>query len=1020
MVDNSSRISEAGVKDDNSSSLSPKGSQTIVVDTNGYEPTNGDATDFVTEVRTESSLELSPLVAKGLVDPATGKHLSLDEAIKSGLIDTQTGEFVDPCTGLRLSLEEAVSKNLIDQRLADTLSNTCGVFDPKTGRQISLLEAIDKGLFDPLSKSFIDPITGEQVSVENAVKLGFILQKKVSELQAVMGPIKKDSVSLIDGVRSGFIDAATGECAVRGKNLTLARAISEGLVDIESSPSCGLALSDAIRQGVYRPADGKIIDRNTGLTFNIEEAIDRGLINKNKYEVYDEEKGFKVTLEAALSSGVLDGSEGRLMSKNGPLVLDEAARTNRIQVPLTVKDSVDLGWVGEDNICKDPITGANLSILEAVGKGFIDYELKSVRDVKNEVYLSLGDALSKQIVKPDGRFTDTLTGESMSLAEAVKKGFLTSVSQKTIFEIEGIKNPATGDYINFNEALELRIIDKSNSTFFDKKTLTRMTLHEAVDKDYIQNQLLDMLEKPIGINVMNEELNLLQAVMNKRVDPMSGLLIDPSSKSTLPLEVAVSKNLITPMGAAVLKSLLNITVTTATVTQTVRRTIKVSSSAQESNEHAITFQDALKRGLIDEATGIYTDPETGKEIALDEAINLGMVRIGQTPARKSSTASSRKASTSSVASSRKSSNASSRSTSPPKSLDSAKAFLNESSKRESRTSLLTSMNMKVYSSSSSTKSTTNNSAINSKTSSRVGSPDKQSRPGSQATASDRPTSRGSNKSNPSGRSSPQKSKPGTPVGNAKRLDRLDSFEKRMEESSNIFTAESKHDYSFKSESTRSIPIRCEDTPPRSGSYDPPPEGYTLKDAIDEELFDPVAGLFSIPGTDRETSFQECLELHIINGYSATVSHQSSNYSLKTANEKSILDSTGHYSTSSSSKISMKEAIDQEFISFQEFRDSDTFTTTTKLTENIEYNTSSGSYEVKAGVQPGELMTALKEGKILPSDIRVNDPTSGQQGGPVFLLNEYKIVLKGKIYIYIYIFYLDHQRKRFSPLPKFAQ
>ena len=215
--------------------------------------------------------------------------------------------------------------------------------------------------------------------------------------------------------------------------------------------------------------------------------------------MYDEEKGHKVTLETALSSSLLDGSEGRLMSTNGAVALDEAARNNKIQVPLTVKDSVDLGWVGEDNICKDPITGDNLSILEAVGRGFIDYELKSVRDVKNEVYVSLGDALSKAIIKPDGRFTDTLTGESMSLADAVKKGFLTSVSQKTIFDIEGIKNPATGDYINFNEAMDLRIIDKNNSTFFDKKTLTRMTLAEAVDKDYIQSQLLDMLQKPIGI-----------------------------------------------------------------------------------------------------------------------------------------------------------------------------------------------------------------------------------------------------------------------------------------------------------------------------------------------------------------------------------------------------------------------------------------------------------------------------------------------------------------------------------------
>ena len=46
---------------------------------------------------------------------------------------------------------------------------------------------------------------------------------------------------------------------------------------------------------------------------------------------------------------------------------------------------------------------------------FLDYELKSVRDVKNEMYLSLGEALGKNIVKPDGTFVDTSDNQTMSL-----------------------------------------------------------------------------------------------------------------------------------------------------------------------------------------------------------------------------------------------------------------------------------------------------------------------------------------------------------------------------------------------------------------------------------------------------------------------------------------------------------------------------------------------------------------------------------------------------------------------------
>jgi hypothetical protein len=606
-----------------------------------------------------------------------------------------------------------------------------------------------------------------------------------------------------------------------------------------------------------------------------------------------------------------------------------------------------------------------------------------------------------------------MTGESMSLGEAVKKGLLTSVCQKTIFEIEGIKNPITGDYVSFNEALSLGLLDKNNSTFFDKKTLTRMSLHEAVEKDYIQPQLLDMLEKPVGIMVLGTELNLLQAVMNRRLDPLSGLLLDPTaSDTTLPLEVAVAKGLITPMGAAILKSLLNITVTTATVTQTVRRTMKVSSSPSAGTSAVdslagagITFQKALRLGLIDETTGMFTDPETGREIALDEAISLGMIRLGQetVAARKSSVATtvgSRKNSVSSVASSRKSSDASSRSSSsPPKSLASAKEFLKESSAREARSSsLTTSFKMTTESSMKNLSSSSSSSARASTTTSRQGSPSKMPSLGSNS-------NRGSPKSGSVGgsrNSSPEKkmavSKSNAVASNEKRssgksLDKLDSFEKRIEEHSELFAADSKLDYSYRSlnTTTRTIPIKQEEETNLLSSANVPLHGYYLEEAIAVGIFDPASGLLKIPGVEKETTFEEGLHLNIINPISATVFSYGQMFSLKTALERRILDSTGHYITTSGNFVNMKEAIEAGFVTFDTYTEGSAMLeqstsankTMRHLTENISIDTVSGTYEVNPNIQPGELMTALKEGKILPSDIKVEDPASGTKEGGFF-------------------------------------
>ena len=854
-----------------------------------------DATDSNLENRTGKYLELTPAdlsassVGGGIVDPITGQPLSLDEAIRSGLIDAETGEFVDPKTGRRCSLGEAASKGLIDPQLAETLVSNCGIFDPKTGH-ISLLEAINKGLFDPKEKTFIDPVTGKPVTFHDAVKLGFVLQEKVRDLLDTMGPPKNSDtnrLTLLEAIRLKYVDVKTGTFKDKGTNVPLSRAISTGKIDIEPASSSGLSLTDAFKQNIVN--QGKVVDRNTGYSFDLSEAITRGLICPERHEVYDENSNLKISLKEALKNKTVT-NDGTYNGKTTSLSLEQAIKTNRIDNPMTLKECSDFQCVDEDNVFKNPISNEPISMLSAIGIGFLDYQLKSVRDVKNGVYVSLGDALGKNIIKIDGTFVDTMTHDSMTIPEAVRKGFLTSVTQKSIFEIEGIKNPVTGDYVSFNEALQLGIIDKSNCTFLDKKTMTRMMLQEAADKDFIQSQLLDMLEKPLGINVLGQELNLVQAVMNKRLDSLSGLLIDPASKSTIPLEIAVEKNLITPMGAAVLKSLLNITVTTATVTQTVKRTIKVSPTSGTSgaaelyNEHSITFQEALRRGLIDENTGIFTDPESNKEIALDEAISLGLVILGQSSSssstRKSSTTSLRKTSNNSTgASSRKSSSASSRSSSPPKSLSSAKEFLKESSARETRSASL-STSIKLSSSTSSTSEARNMSANSSRKSSFSANNSRASSKTSGINGSRAGSPQKSKNSSP--KKSPEKN---SPIGNGSKLGRLDSFESRMEERSELeaFTAESKMDYSFRSEDSASKIIPIQILSPRESS----------------------------PDEDAASTVQ----------------------------------------------MESNEKIE-------------------KITDNILFDKCSGQYEVRPDMRPAELMTALKQGRIHPSDIKVDDPQSG--------------------------------------------
>jgi hypothetical protein len=92
--------------------------------------------------------------------------------------------------------------------------------------------------------------------------------------------------------------------------------------------------------------------------------------------------------------------------------------------------------------------------------------------------------------------------------------------------------------------------------------------------------------------------------------------------------------------------------------------------------------------------------------------------------------------------------------------------------------------------------------------------------------------------------------------------------------------------------------------------DLPTEGWSLFEAIKQNLFDPESGVFIIPGTDRLVSFKECIDMRIINPDSAVVADPTKprSLSLKQALKKDILDATGHYQGST-----MKEAIEKSFV-----------------------------------------------------------------------------------------------------------
>lgn len=799
--------------------------------------------------------------------------------------------------------------------------------------------------------------------------------------------VKPSSSGLVAAIRAGLVDIASGKLK---DGTTLSEATAKGLLEPQNSNEAdadGMSLCDALRKGLVDPRSGKVTDRFTGKSVKLSDAIKRGLLNPNKLEIYDTSAMTKITLKEALDKTIIDDATGKY---NKQMSLNEALKKNYIYNAMTLKECDDNELMTNTGGIKEPISQKTLSLLDAIANGILDADLKSVKDVASGQYVSLGHALTNGIVSVDGKFTDTATKEVMTLVEAVKRGNLTTVSQKSIFDIEGIKDQNTGDYISFNKALETGAIDKVTGKFVDLKTKHKISFTEAAEKDLLQPQLLEMLKKPIGIYSADKkrELSLLEAVSEGLIDPHSGLLINTATTNTVPMDKALQLQLITHMGVAVLKSLLNITVTTATVTQTVKRFIQVSSADRESG--AITFQEALRRGLIDDSTGIFTHPDTGKELLLDEAIHLGLLKLSPTSSLKSSPVASSEA--------RRSPDKFLRGDSPDKSRSSPKRTIKSSpirkdSKVESLQTSFDSTNessSQVKSTVSSSKSSTievkklsSSSATSASNVQENGIKNGHTARSASADQATKSSSKSSSATNTTSKSSSLTRKASS---------RASSRESTKESSAGFRSIPIVVVGGGMSKSTPASPTKSA-LPPTLTSQksqsldipDMPAGGYTLKEAIDYRLFDPQTGLFN-----NSTPFGEAVASGLISPTSATVATTDENgkgitITLRRGLELSVLDNHAKYNDGRK-LISMHEAImngkiwhvwksaaQRSAIARSTSRaEKKKSANVVQISKGILFNKDTNSFEFSKDITAADLLAALKVGKIRPQDIQVQN------------------------------------------------
>lgn len=594
-----------------------------------------DSTDYVSSKLLKQEVARpgdSILQTAGVIDPRTGRILTVGEAIQLRILDVRTGEIVlygpNDDEIERISLQEAINRKLIDANLANNLLQPGAAY--LAGRPISLLEVIQKEIFE--AENGYD-------STEQRIKVIPTTLQASTAAKSNRISVSNDgddggavTISIAEALQNGVVDAKTGLYQTRsGQLITISEAVRHGyLVQTETIKikTNELCLSDAIVHGLV-DTSGWVMDRNSGDKFRLDSAIASGLITPDVREVVDARNDIRITLQQALDAGILNAKTGRYLQNitKEKLTFIEAKNRQLIGKPMTLKDVCDLNLLEKNGSITSLTRKSKLSILEAIHAGVLDSDrIKSITRTKNE-RITLSEALAEGIVLPESVYRDVTTHEEMTIPEAVDRGLISSVSQRSIFNIDGFKNPHSDDFVSLNVALTKNILRKKDGVYqLDTGKQQLSTLTQALDSALIRPEVYEMLNRPIGVHdASGKELTIFEILYYDLIDPKSGYLLHPQTGAIVPLDHAIESKLITAEGALLLSSLLNITLTTETVTKTIRRYVTITDQSIEQPQQKLTFTEAVRLGYIDEDRQLYTHPDDGRTYSVQQALNHGFI-----------------------------------------------------------------------------------------------------------------------------------------------------------------------------------------------------------------------------------------------------------------------------------------------------------------------------------------------------------------------------------------------------------
>ncbi|XP_064848998.1 desmoplakin-A-like isoform X2 [Oncorhynchus masou masou] len=440
-------------------------------------------------LRRGTTLELLEAQAASgfVIDPINNVCMNVEEAWKRGLVGKEfkdklmsaekavTG-YKDPHTGNTISLFQAIEKDLIEKghgiRLLEAQIASGGIIDPKESHRIDVDIAYKRGYFDEEmneiltyegddTKGFFDPNTQENLTYlqlkERCItdpKTGLVLlplRDKTNPQQMVQQSSQKN---ILRKRRVVIVDPDTG------KEMTVREAYHKELIDYDTF----LDLSEQEcewEEITIRASDGSarmvVVDRKTGAQYDIQDSLDRGIIDQTSLDQY--------------RLGTLT------LTKFADLITSKSSLS---ELSITASNMEDVAT------CTSPTQACPSS--------------PTVRKRFNSISITFSPTAEFDEGSPIAAIFDMETMEKITIPEALRRGIVDAITAQKLLEAQactgGIINPTNGQRLNLQDAVHQGLIDDDMATklkpaqkafmgFEDVKTKRKMSVVEAMKEEWL-------------------------------------------------------------------------------------------------------------------------------------------------------------------------------------------------------------------------------------------------------------------------------------------------------------------------------------------------------------------------------------------------------------------------------------------------------------------------------------------------------------------------------------------------------